>query len=195
MKSVLITGACGLIGSATVKKFLDEGWYVYGVDNNMRKQIFGNEADTQGNLNDIDTNDRLEFIESDIRDNEKIKPIIQKIDAIVHLAAQPSHPKSLEIPMEDFQINAFGTLNLLELTRMYNKGAPFAYMSSNKVYGDAPNFYNYAIIDDGVYKRYENTAMDSFDETLTIDGCGHTPFGVSNLPLTFIARSMLLISA
>ena len=119
------------------------------------------------------------FIESDIRNNDVIAPLIKDTDAIVHLAAQPSHPRSLEIPLEDFQINAFGTLNLLELTRNINPEIPFAYMSSNKVYGDYPNFYSYSIIENDVYKRFENTALDSFDEFLPIDGCGHTPFGVS----------------
>lgn len=179
MKKVLITGSSGLIGSACVEKFLTEGWYVYGVDNNMRKTFFGEDGDTKGNLKDLILKSRFENIQSDIRDTEKIKPVIEDVDAIVHCAAQPSHPMSLEIPLEDFQINAYGTLNLLELTRNYNKDIPFAFMSSNKVYGDCPNFYRYEIVDNGVYKRFENVAMDSFDELLPIDGCGHTPFGVS----------------
>jgi len=105
--------------------------------------------------------------------------IIKDVDAIIHCAAQVSHPRSLEIPIEDAKTNIMGTLNLLELTRKYKPEAPFAFISFNKVYGDYPNYFNYEIIDDGVYKRYENCLYDSFDETLPLDHCGHTPFGVS----------------
>jgi CDP-paratose 2-epimerase len=179
MKNVLITGSSGLIGSACVEKFLKEGWKVTGIDNFTREKLFGKEADTHSNLDSLKKEKNFTFIESDIRNNEVVRPLIEDADAIVHLAAQPSHPRSLEIPMEDFQINAFGSLNLLELTRNYNREIPFAYMSSNKVYGDYPNFFNYTTIENDVYKRYENTALESFDEYLPIDGCGHTPFGVS----------------
>jgi CDP-paratose 2-epimerase len=179
MKNVLITGSSGLIGTGCVEKFLKEGWNVTGIDNFARGKIFGDEADTRSNLETLKKESKFTLIEADIRDNEIVTPLIKDADAVVHLAAQPSHPRSLEIPMEDFQINAFGTLNLLELTRNLNKDIPFAYMSSNKVYGDYPNFYNYSIVENEIYKRYENTALDSFDEYLPIDGCGHTPFGVS----------------
>lgn len=181
MKKVLVTGSSGLIGSACVEKFHDEGWFVYGVDNFTRGLIFGADGDTRSNLDSSKNNGNIELVEADIRDEDKITPIIKVVDAIVHCAAQPSHPRSLEIPMEDFQINAFGTLNLLEITRKYNKDIPFAYMSSNKVYGDYPNFYKYSIIENGIYKRYENVAFESFNESLPIDGCGHTPFGVSKV--------------
>ncbi|HTY14521.1 MAG TPA: NAD-dependent epimerase/dehydratase family protein [Methanoregulaceae archaeon] len=179
MKTVLVTGSSGLIGSACVEKFLKEGWNVTGIDNFTRGKLFGKEADTHGNLDPLINEKNFTFIESDIRNNEIVIPLIKDADAIVHLAAQPSHPRSMEIPMEDFQINAFGTLNLLELTRQYNSEIPFAFMSSNKVYGDYPNFFNYITVIDDVYKRYENSALESFDEHLPIDGCGHTPFGVS----------------
>ena len=179
MKNVIITGSSGLIGSACVEKFLKEGWSVIGIDNFAREKLFGTDADTHGNLDHLRDEKNFTLVEADIRNNEVVIPLIKDADAIVHLAAQPSHPRSLEIPMEDFQINAFGTLNLLELTRKYNKEIPFAYMSSNKVYGDYPNYYNYIKIENDAYKRYENTALDSFDEYLPIDGCGHTPFGVS----------------
>jgi len=178
-KRVLITGAAGLIGSACCRLFLDKGWSVLGVDNNLRGSIFGKDASTSANIDeeDIFNNDQLEMIEADIRDEERMKKLVCKVDAIVHTAAQPSHPKSLEMPMEDFQINAYGTLLLLELTRKNNKDIPFAFISSNKVYGDYPNFFNYKVVG----KRYENTAMDSFNEELPIDRCGHTPFGVSKV--------------
>ncbi len=176
MKKVLITGSSGLIGSACVEKFASEGWGVVGVDNNMRGKIFGDEGSTE--VTGVRLSKRLrnaEFIECDIRDGKALEPIISDVDAVVHCAAQPSHPRSLEIPLEDFQINAYGTLNLLEIARQKNHDIPFAYMSTNKVYGDAPNFFRYEVVG----KRYENTQFDSFDEKLQIDHCGHTPFGVS----------------
>jgi len=176
---VLITGGLGLIGSACCNHFVDKGWEVVVVDNNTRQAIFGTDASTAVTMGEEDVFGRkdVEIVESDVRDKETMAGIIKRVDAVVHLAAQPSHPRSLEIPMEDFQINAFGTLQLLELTRQLNHDIPFAFMSSNKVYGDYPNYFNYRIVG----RRYENTAVDSFDEQLPIDRCGHTPFGVSKV--------------
>jgi CDP-paratose 2-epimerase len=176
---VLITGGLGLIGSACCRHFVEKGWEVVAVDNNTRQAIFGADASTAvtADEDDVFARKEVEIVNADIRDKDVMEKIIRRVDAIVHLAAQPSHPRSLEIPMEDFQINAFGTLQLLELTRQNNHDIPFAFMSSNKVYGDYPNFFNYKIIG----KRYENTAADSFDEQLPIDRCGHTPFGVSKV--------------
>ena len=176
---VLVTGGIGLIGSACCELFLKEGHEVISVDNNTRKLLFGKDANNELNLKESSVlkDKKLELIDADIRDKKVMGNIIEKVDAIVHLAAQPSHPKSLEIPMEDFQINAFGTLQLLELTRQLNPKIPFAYMSTNKVYGDYPNYFNYKVVG----KRYENVAMDSFNEELPVDRCGHTPFGVSKL--------------
>ncbi len=176
MKTVLVTGSNGLVGSACVEKFSEEGWRVVGIDNNTRGTILG-----PGGSTDLIGEDMCRrfmgyrLYDADIRDNRTIEPLVENADAIVHCAAQPSHPRSLEIPMEDFQINAFGTLNLLEMTRRKNPKIPFAFLSSNKVYGDAPNLFRYGIVG----KRYENLKYDSFTEELQIDHCGHTPFGVS----------------
>lgn len=176
---ILITGGAGLIGSACCKIFFENGWQVINVDNNMRKTIFGKDADTFINIKEhgLHDNPNIKFIETDIRDEKKMKEIIKEVDAVVHCAAQPSHPRSLEIPIEDFQINAYGTLLLLELVRNNNHDIPFAFLSTNKVYGDYPNYFGYRIVN----KRYENLALDSFDENLPIDRCGHTPFGVSKV--------------
>ncbi len=176
---IMVTGGLGLIGSACCELFLSKGHEVISVDNNTRKAIFGNDANNKLNVeeNSYFNSDKLELVNADIRDKDTIAKIIEKVDAIAHLAAQPSHPKSLEIPIEDFQINAFGTLQLLDLTRQLNPDAPFAFLSTNKVYGDYPNFFNYKIIG----KRFENMAFESFNEELPVDRCGHTPFGVSKL--------------
>ncbi len=176
---ILVTGGLGLIGSACLDLFLKEGHQVISVDNNARQSIFGKDADNEANIKESDflNSKNLELVHADIRDKNMLSGIIERADAVVHLAAQPSHPKSLEIPMEDFQINAFGTLQLLELTRQLNPKIPFAFMSTNKVYGDYPNYFNYKIVG----KRYENMATESFNEELPVDRCGHTPFGVSKL--------------
>ena len=176
---ILVTGGLGLIGSACLDLFLKEGHQVISIDNNTRQSIFGKDADNEANIKESDflNSKNLELVHADIRDKNMLSGIIGRADAVVHLAAQPSHPKSLEIPMEDFQINAFGTLQLLELTRELNPKIPFAFMSTNKVYGDYPNYFNYKIVG----KRYENMATESFNEELPVDRCGHTPFGVSKL--------------
>ena len=182
---ILVTGGIGLIGSACCELFLREGHEVISLDNNTRQTLFGSDASNRVNVEESHLrHERLELIDADIRDRDALAPIIKKVDAVVHLAAQPSHPKSLEIPMEDFQINAFGTLQLLELVRIHNHDIPFAFMSTNKVYGDYPNFFNYKIVG----RRYENVAVDSFNEELPVDRCGHTPFGVSKLAADIYAQ-------
>ena len=176
-KKVLVTGGTGLIGSACCKLFLEKGWQVVCVDNDLRQEFFGKDGSTFVNVeeDDIYKNPNLELVKADIRDKEIMSKIIKDVDAVVHCAAQPSHPRSLEIPMEDFQVNAYGTLLLLELTRTLNHDIPFAFLSTNKVYGDYPNYFNYKVVG----RRYEPLGFDSFDEQLPIDRCGHTPFGVS----------------
>lgn len=182
---ILVTGGIGLIGSACCELFLREGHEVINLDNNTRQTLFGSDASNRVNVEESHLHhERLELIDADIRDRDALAPIIKKVDAVVHLAAQPSHPKSLEIPMEDFQINAFGTLQLLELVRIHNHDIPFAFMSTNKVYGDYPNFFNYKVVG----RRYENVAVDSFNEELPVDRCGHTPFGVSKLAADIYAQ-------
>lgn len=181
MKRVLVTGSSGLIGSVVCERFAKEGWEVYGVDKYLRSYFLNSkEAETKGQIQELQKiYNNIKQFEYDINDHDKMKKLITDIDAVVHCAAQVSHPRSLEIPIEDAETNIMGTLNLLELLRINNPKVPFAFISSNKVYGDYPNYYNYEIIDDGIYKRYENTLYDSFNEELPIDRCGHTPFGVS----------------
>lgn len=119
----------------------------------------------------------IEHHEIDIRDPEMI-PLLKRADAVIHSASQPSHPKSIEIPVEDFNINAWGTLFLLENIRKYNRDIPFVFCSTNKVYGEMPNYFSYR--KEG--KRFEPvdpSLRDGFDESLRIDRVMHTPFGVS----------------
>lgn len=183
MKKILVTGSSGLIGSAVCEKFAREGWGVIGVDKYLRGYFLqSKEAETKGQIQKLQkTYKNIQQFSYDINDVEKMRDLIKEVDGIVHCAAQVSHPRSLEIPIEDALTNIMGTLNLLELTRKYNSDIPFAFISSNKVYGDYPNYFNYKIIDNGIYRRYENILYDSFDENLPIDRCGHTPFGVSKV--------------
>jgi len=174
---VLVTGGAGLVGSECSRLFAERGWDVIAVDNYMRGKIFGKEGDTSITMKRLLKDYNIKHYEIDIRD-EKIIEILKGVDAVIHTAAQPSHPKSIELPLEDFQINAWGTLFLLENIRRYNKDATFVYCSTNKVYGDAPNYYSYKIVG----KRYEPVdpqLWDGFDESLRIDRTLHTPFGVS----------------
>ncbi len=181
MKKILITGSSGLIGSELCEKFAQANWEVHGVDCYLRSNLLlSKEAETKGQIQSLQKKyQNIIQYNNNINELEVMQEIIKDMDAIIHCAAQVSHPRSLEIPLKDAQINVMGTLNLLELTRKYNSEIPFAFISSNKVYGDMPNRFRYKIVDDGYHKRYENCEYDSFDEKIAIDQCHHTPFGVS----------------
>ena len=171
---VLITGGAGLTGSECCRLFSQEGWKVISVDNYMRGKLFGKEGNTKNSIRDLEKTCDIEHHEMDIRD-ERIRQLIKKADLVIHTAAQPSHPKSIEIPFEDFQINALGTLFLLENLRKYNPKAAFIFCSTNKVYGETPNYFSYK----KVGKRFEPEDIrlsDGFDEKLRIDMNMHTPF-------------------
>lgn len=178
-EKIVITGAAGLVGSECCRLFSEIGYKVIGIDNFMRGKIFGEKGSTLQTMANLRKEYDIEHFNMDIRD-EKIVSILKEANIIIHTAAQPSHPKSIEIPMEDFEINALGTLFLLENLRKFNKDAVFLYCSTNKVYGDTPNFFSYKKVN----KRFEPISpslVDGFDENLKTDRCMHTPFGVSKL--------------
>lgn len=142
LMTILVTGSNGLIGSEAVEYFDRQAHRVVGVDNNMRRYFFGPQGDTIWNLERLKRiNRNFVHYDIDIRDREKIFDILKqyRFDLIIHCAAQPSHDKATEIPLIDFEVNALGTINLLEATRQYCADAIFAFMSTNKVYGEAPN--------------------------------------------------------
>jgi CDP-paratose 2-epimerase len=175
--TVLVTGGAGLVGSECCRLFAENGYDVISVDNYTRGDLFGSEGDTETNTERYLTGDRIDHRELDVRDGA-VADIAAEVDAVVHNAAQPSHPKSIDIPMEDFDINVGGTLNLLEALRTRNPDAPFVFTSTNKVYGEVPNFFSY----EKEGKRFEpvdSTLRNGFDESLRIDQNKHTPFGVS----------------
>lgn len=139
---ILVTGSSGLIGSEAVTFFDAQGHEVVGVDNNMRKVFFGEQGDTTWNLKRLQQNtNNFTHNDLDIRNREDVFKFFaaNRFDAIIHCAAQPSHDKARDIALMDFDVNAVGTVNLLEATRQNFPESPFIQVSTNKVYGDSPN--------------------------------------------------------
>ncbi|MEL6611276.1 MAG: NAD-dependent epimerase/dehydratase family protein [Bacteroidota bacterium] len=183
-RTLLVTGSSGLIGSAVTEHFIAQGWTVHGVDNNMRAQFFGPEGDTRWNQARLaETHgDQFRHHELDIRDRQGVLDLMATLrpTAIVHTAAQPSHDKAAQIPFDDFDVNAVGTLNLLEAARQFAAESPFAHMSTNKVYGDAPNELNLVELEtrwDYADPAYAN----GIPETFRIDQSKHSLFGASKV--------------
>src|SRR6266508_3999587 len=144
MRTIIVTGSAGLIGSETVKRFAKEGARVIGIDNDMRAQFFGAEASTAKTRDDLIANvSGYEHHNIEIRDAGAVAELFQqhrgKIGAVVHTASQPSHDWAARDPQTDFTVNANGTLNLLEAARNSCPESPFVFTSTNKVYGDTPN--------------------------------------------------------
>ena len=183
MKKCLVTGSSGLIGSEVVAFFSAEGWEVHGVDNNMRLEFFGPPGDTEWNRKRLEK----EFVhfrhhELDIRDRQRIADLVRAIapNAIVHTAAQPSHDLAASRPFDDFDVNAVGTLNLLEAARNACPEAPFVHMSTNKVYGDAPN--RLVLVEKETRWDYGDPAYaGGITETFPIDHSMHSIFGASKV--------------
>src|SRR5215467_14521256 len=141
MRTIIVTGSAGLIGSETVKRFAADGMRVVGIDNDMRAEFFGTEASTKKIRDDLIANvRRYEHHNLDVRDAFAITELFKRhlgvIAAVVHTASQPSHDWAARDPQTDFAVNANGTLNLLEAARKFSPEAPFIFTSTNKVYGD-----------------------------------------------------------
>ena len=183
MKKILVTGSSGLIGSEVCTYFAAEGWAIHGVDNNMRADFFGAGGDTRWNQHRLETAlSNFNHHELDIRDREAVAKLIEALqpDAIVHCAAQPSHDLAAKIPFKDFDTNAVGTVNLLEATRNHAPEAVFVHMSTNKVYGDAPN--ELALTEQPT--RWEYARVEDYNgipETCRIDQSKHSIFGASKV--------------
>lgn len=185
MSVVLVTGSAGLIGSETVQHFCDLGFDVVGIDNDMRKQFFGDEASTAWNRTLLEARfpNQYSHHDVDIRDEKAIDRIFarygKEIVLVVHTAAQPSHDWAAREPFTDFSINANGTLTLLEATRHHSPEAVFIFTSTNKVYGDAPN--SLPLIEQET--RWEVDPAHPFwigiDESMRIDQSTHSLFGAS----------------
>ncbi len=186
MSVVLVTGSCGLIGSETVSFFAEKGFDVVGIDNNMRKYFFGKDGSILWNLKRLKLSHKnYRHYSIDIRSEGQINKIFKKfnkdIALIVHAAAQPSHDWAAREPLTDFGVNAQGTIALLEAYRKLSSNAVFIFTSTNKVYGDRPNFLPLVELE----KRYElpkdHQYYKGIDETMSIDSCLHSVFGASKV--------------
>jgi CDP-paratose 2-epimerase len=190
VKKLLVTGSSGLIGSEVVTFFCGDGWEVHGVDNNMRKEFFGAQGDTSWNRNRLQEQFKnFRHHEVDIRDRSQILDVVGQLkpNAIVHTAGQPSHDLAASRPFDDFDVNAVGTLNLLEAARRSCPEAPFVHMSTNKVYGDAPNRLN--LVEKETRWDYADPEYaDGIKETVPIDHSMHSIFGASKVAADVMAQ-------
>ena len=180
---ILVTGSSGLIGSEVCLYFSQQGHHIYGLDNNQRAVFFGAQGDTRWNQQRLENSlPNFKHIELDIRDREGILSLMKdlKPDAIVHTAAQPSHDRAAAIPFDDFDTNAVGTHNLLEATRRFCPESPFVHISTNKVYGDAPNHIRLKELDTR-WDYDDETYTNGIPETFTIDQSKHSLFGASKV--------------
>jgi CDP-paratose 2-epimerase len=190
MNTVLITGSSGLIGSEAVAYFDRGGWNTIGIDNNMRADFFGPQGDTGWNLGRLQKTCRhFTHNNIDIRDRTAVRKIIAEVrpDLIVHAAAQPSHDLAASRPYDDFDVNAVGTLNLLEATRCGSPDAVFIMMSTNKVYGDSPNELPLKELE----TRWDYANASDFHgirEDCRTDRCLHSLMGVSKMAADAMAQ-------
>jgi len=179
MNTIVITGSYGLIGSEVCRFYNSLGFRVIGIDNDMRKYFFGESTKDKSN------NNFTNYIhyDIDIRNYEEITKVFSEystdISLIVHTAAQPSHDWAVKEPITDFTVNALGTLNLLECTRLFCPNATFIFTSTNKVYGDTPNNLPLIELDSRYELLTEHKFYKGIDETMSIDQTKHSLFGVS----------------
>ena len=187
---VLVTGSSGLVGSEAVRYFDGLGDAVHGVDNNMRADFFGPGGDTLPMRRRLEADcRRFTHHDMDVRDRVAVFRLFERlpVDLVVHAAAQPSHDLARARPLDDFDVNAGGTLNLLEATRRHRPDAVFCHMSTNKVYGDAPNETPLAeLATRWDYARPED--QEGIDESCRIDQSEHSVFGASKTAADVMAQ-------
>jgi len=194
MKKVVITGSSGLIGSEAVTYFDERGWSVFGIDNNMRADFFGPKGDTLWNLKRLsETTKHFRSVSLDIRDREELAKMIAEVapDLIVHAAAQPSHDLAASRPYDDFDVNAVGTLNVMEAARRARDAGlcdpVVIFMSTNKVYGDVPN--ELPLIEKEMRWEYADPKdFNGIDETMRIDRSLHSLFGASKVAADVVSQ-------
>jgi CDP-paratose 2-epimerase len=181
MKKILVTGSSGLVGSECVRFFDGLGWQVHGIDNNMRMSFFGQDGDTRPVRSQLEASTR-NFVahDFDIRQRDRVEDLYRQVrpDVTVHCAAQPSHDLARERTLDDFEINAMATLGLLQAAWRHGPESVFVFMSTNKVYGDAPNDLPLKELKTR-WDYADPAAYEGIDETCRIDASTHSFFGVS----------------
>ena len=184
MSIVLITGSCGLVGSESVEFFSSKGFDVVGIDNNSRLKFFGKDGDINWIKSSLIKSYKKYIHKNiDIRNYSALKKIFwnyrNSIKLIIHSAAQPSHDWAKKKPFVDFNINALGTLNLLNLTKKYSYNAPFIFMSTNKVYGDNPNLLPLRELNSRWEISKKHKYFRGINESMSLDNSIHSFFGAS----------------
>jgi CDP-paratose 2-epimerase len=184
MPTAIVTGSGGLIGSESVRRFIEAGWDIVGIENDMRARFFGEEASTAHVTEEL-REGFAEFrsLDLDIRDAEGVNRAFAdldgKLDAVIHTAAQPSHDWAAREPQTDFGVNALGTLNLLEAAREHAPDVPFIFCSTNKVYGDTPNHLPLEELEKRLELPESHPFHKGIDTSMSIDRSTHSLFGVS----------------
>jgi CDP-paratose 2-epimerase len=190
----VVTGSAGLIGSEASTFFADQGYTIIGIDNDMRKVFFGEEASTAWNRKRLQDSlgPKYSHFEVDIRDREAINRIFNEygsdIKMVIHTAAQPSHDWAAKDPLTDFTTNAHGTLNLLEATRQYAAQAPFVFTSTNKVYGDSPNKLPLLELENRWEIEPGHKYANGIGEDMSVDQSLHSLFGASKLAADILVQ-------
>jgi CDP-paratose 2-epimerase len=185
MPTAIITGSGGLIGSESAQHFVQEGFDVVGIENDMRAQFFGPSASTARSTSRLQETlgDSFRSIEVDVRDLDGVERVFAEhadsVELVIHTAAQPSHDWAASDPQTDFGVNANGTLNLLEATRKHASAATFVFCSTNKVYGDLPNHLPLVDLGDRLELPPDHRYYRGIDTSMSIDGSTHSLFGVS----------------
>jgi CDP-paratose 2-epimerase len=194
MSIALITGSAGLVGSEAVTFFADLGLEILGIDNNMRRVFFGDDASTGWTRQRLvqKLGKRYRHVDADIRDRETICDVFQRhgaeIKLVIHAAAQPSHDWAARDPITDFSVNANGTLNLLEATRIHAPEAVFIFTSTNKVYGDAPNRLPLVELEERWEIAPTHTYANGIREDMSIDQTMHSLFGASKVAADILVQ-------
>jgi CDP-paratose 2-epimerase len=193
MKTVIVTGSGGLIGSESVSHFVQAGYDVVGIENDMRAQFFGPTASTSPQTNRLlETYDEFRSVDLDIRDADGVDRLFAElatdIELVIHTAAQPSHDWAATDPQTDFTVNANGTLNLLEATRRHKPDATFVFTSTNKVYGDRPNFLPLVELETRLELPEHHEYYAGIPVSMPIDTCLHSLFGASKAAADLVVQ-------
>jgi len=176
-KRILVTGGAGMVGSHAAEFYAKKGWNVVVLDNLMRSRLFGyDKKSVEYNWNYLKAYPSITRIKGDVRNApDVVKALGKGVDAVIHTAGQPGVPSSVRDPLDDFSINAAGTLTVLECVRKKSPRAAFVYCSTNKIYGE--NVDKLPLKE--LKTRYAFKGSKGVDEAMSVDHCGHTPYGVS----------------